>query len=92
MLFSDALYTTVTKWVNGKDLGKDCHVLNPNGTMKLATDKAYREVSIDTPAVKKDTVIIIFQSYSDFKSRKQNIYVSQLLKHLRVDRKTDKKY
>ena len=74
------------RWEKGENLGRDCHVLNKNGTISISTDSEYKKVEVSSPSsyhLSKDELYVLFQSPYEFAHRKEATYVSQNRKYLR---------
>ena len=74
--------------VKGKYLGNDCYVLNKNQTIELPVDSEYQRVEVNINSRENELynkLHIIFQSFEEFRNRKEHIYVTQYFKNLRLD-------
>ena len=65
------------KWINGRTLGNNCHVLNANQMIKLSAGKEGQEVIFDPPFDPKERIVMILQSKEEFENREEYMYISQ---------------
>ena len=64
----------------GKDLGKNCHVFNENGTIE-----DYKEISVESFKENNDSLVVMFHTPHEFALRKEIIYIKTFDQHLKLE-------
>ena len=77
-------------YIEPRYLGNDCYVVNENGTIALSVEGEYQRVWVWVKDSSVKYVFMVFQSQEEFKSRKENFYLTQFHQLLMLYRGTYK--